>query len=243
MSPAPAASSNAISVLVADSNRMQAQLLTTALRRRPEFRIATCPMDTASMLLAVSTRPASVVVLSVNQSAGLANQMAVLRNFHVSHPAIATILLVESYDRELVVKAFRCGARGVFCISDTRFRALCKCIQRVASGQVWANTEQLDYLMDLISEVRSLRVVDFQGRRILTPREEQVVAVVAEGLSNREIARELKLSEHTVKKYLFRIFEKLGVSTRVELVLYAVNHGDAGPPGVLSGANGKAQAA
>jgi DNA-binding NarL/FixJ family response regulator len=229
MSPSPVVSSNAISVLVADSNRMQAQLLTTALRRRPEFRIATCALDAASMLLAVSTRPASVVVLSLNHSGSLANQMAALRNFHVSHPAIAKILLVESYDRELVVKAFRAGARGVFCISDTRFRALCKCIQRVASGQVWANTEQMDYLIDLVSEVRSLRVFDSHGRRILTPREEQVVASVAEGLSNREIARELKLSEHTVKKYLFRIFEKLGISTRVELVLYAVNHGDSHP--------------
>lgn len=54
-----------------------------------------------------------------------------------------------------------------------------------------------------------------------------MVALVAEGMSNRDVSRELSLSEHTVKKYLFRIFDKLGVSNRVELVLYAVNHGDA----------------
>jgi len=227
MSPFPAAASSAVSVLVADSNRMQAQLLTSALRRRPEFRISTCAMDAPAMLQAISVRAASVVVLSFNHSAGLANQMATLRNFHVTHPAIAKILLVERYDRELVVTAFRCGVRGVFCITDTHFRSLCKCIQRVAGGQIWANTEQLDFLLDLVSEVRSLHVFDSHGRRLLSPREEQVVASVAEGLSNREIARELKLSEHTVKKYVFRIFEKLGVSTRVELVLYAVNHGNA----------------
>jgi DNA-binding NarL/FixJ family response regulator len=69
--------------------------------------------------------------------------------------------------------------------------------------------------------------VNTQGDTLLTAREEQVVALVAEGLSNREIADELRLSEHTVKKYLFRIFDKLGISSRVELVLYAVNHGDA----------------
>ena len=63
------------------------------------------------------------------------------------------------------------------------------------------------------------------GHSLLTPREEQVVALVAEGLSNRHIAIELKLSEHTIKKYLFRVFEKLGISSRVELVLYAVHHG------------------
>ena len=75
----------------------------------------------------------------------------------------------------------------------------------------------------------SLRVGNVQGGSLLTPREEQVVALVAEGLSNRDIAQELALSEHTVKKYLFRIFDKLGISTRVELVLYAVNHGDHRP--------------
>jgi DNA-binding NarL/FixJ family response regulator len=69
-----------------------------------------------------------------------------------------------------------------------------------------------------------LRVLNAGGRPLLTPREEQVVALVAEGLGNRQIARELNLSEHTIKKYLFRIFEKLGISTRVELVLYAFNN-------------------
>lgn len=57
----------------------------------------------------------------------------------------------------------------------------------------------------------------------------RVVALVAEDLSNREVAQELGLSENTIKKYLFRIFDKLGISTRVELVLYAVSHGDHRP--------------
>jgi DNA-binding NarL/FixJ family response regulator len=60
---------------------------------------------------------------------------------------------------------------------------------------------------------------------LLTPREEQVVALVADGLSNRDVAHELSLSVHTIKKYLYRIFDKLGISSRVELVLYAVSHG------------------
>jgi len=71
----------------------------------------------------------------------------------------------------------------------------------------------------------SLQVLTAAGEKLLTSREEQVVALVADGLSNRNVAAELGLSEHTVKKYLFRIFEKLGISNRVELVLYAVHHG------------------
>jgi len=107
--------------------------------------------------------------------------------------------------------------------------------QQVADGQVWANSEQLRFLLDLVAEAPSLSVLNSRGQKLLTPREEQVVALVAEGLSNRNIARELDLSEHTVKKYLFRIFDKVGISTRVELVLYAVNHGDPGRAAWLAG--------
>jgi len=215
-------------VLVADSSKMQAQLLTAALRRRSEFHIATCAIDVNAILQAIAANASKVVLFSLNRSVSLSTQMAALRRLHLLHPDVAKVLLIESYDRDLIVSAFRSGVRGIFCISDAHFRLLCRCIQRVSEGQVWVNTEQMRFLLDLVSEVPSLRVINSTGRELLTPREEQVVALVAGGLSNRETARELNLSEHTVKKYLFRIFDKLGISSRVELVLYAVNHGSCG---------------
>jgi len=233
-----AATSDVINVLVADSSRMQAQLLTSALRRRPEFRVTTCPMDTISILQAVTSQLPDVALLSLNPPAGVPETVMTLRRFHLSHREVPKILLVDSCDRELAVSAFRSGARGIFSITDANVRLLCKCLSCVAAGQIWANTEQLNYVMDLISEVPSLRVLNTSGTRLLTPREEQVVALVAEGLANRQIARELNLSEHTIKKYLFRIFEKLGISTRVELVLYAVNNGDPRPAEWLAGTGG-----
>jgi len=199
MSQPSAATSDAINVLVADSNRMQAQLLTSALRRRPEFHIATCQMDTISILQAVTAELPRVVLLALSPPASAADAVMILRRFHLSHPETPKILLVDSCDRELVVSAFRSGARGIFTITDSNLRLLCKCLMRVAAGQIWANTEQMNHLLDLISEVPSLRVLNSRGSTLITPREEQVVALVAEGLSNREIARELKLSEHTVK--------------------------------------------
>lgn len=221
-----AATSQPIGVLVADCNRMQVQLLTSALRRHAEFRVSHCPLDSVSLLQAANSRPLSVALLSLNASANAEETIAILHRFHRSHPHIPKVLLVASFDRELVASAFRSGVRGIFSLADSNLRLLCKCISRVAAGQIWANTEQLNYILDLVSEVPSLRVLNSQGTNLLTPREEQVVALVAEGLSNRQIAAELSLSEHTIKKYLFRIFEKLGVSSRVELVLYAVNNGD-----------------
>jgi DNA-binding NarL/FixJ family response regulator len=151
--------------------------------------------------------------------------MSAMRRLHLSYPTLPTILLTEVCDREIVVTAFRAGARGIFSLADSHFRLLCRCIQRVADGQIWANTEQLNFLLEVLSETPSTRVVNARGLHILTPREEQVVALVAGSLSNRDIARQLNLSEHTVKKYMFRIFEKLGISSRVELAMYAVNNG------------------
>ena len=221
-----ATSDDVIPVLIADSNRMQAQLLTSALRRHSEFRITHCAMNSVALLHAVALKRPRVALLSLNAAVEVSETLSTLHRFHLSHPDIPKVLLVDSYNSELIGTAFRSGARGIFSVTDANLRLLCRCIIRVADGQIWANSEQLNYLVDMVSAVPSLRVINSSGRPILTPREEQVVALVAEGLGNRQIARELNLSVHTVKKYLFRIFEKLGVSTRVELVLYAMNNGD-----------------
>jgi DNA-binding NarL/FixJ family response regulator len=225
MSPLPAAS-GAIRVLVADSSSMRAQLFATALRRHAEFRIACCPMEITALLHAVVTAVPAVVLLAANSPASRGEDLATLHQFQHAYPDIQKIFLVDASDRGLVVNAFRAGARGIFCVSEGNLKVLHKCILRVADGQIWANTEQLNFLVDTVAEIPAMRVTNFSGDQLLTPREEQVVALVIEGLGNREIARKLNLSPHTVKKYLFHVFEKLGISNRVELVLYAMNHGE-----------------
>jgi len=232
------ARSPSIGVLVVDSNHMQRQLLAGALRRRAEFRVAACAADLDSILGAISN--STVDVLLVNSDHGKQSQpdIPIIRRLHLAYPPIAIVLLLSTFDRDAVVSAFRSGARGLFCFSDHSIPLLCKCILSVHRGQIWANSEQLRYLVDGVSQVPSLRVVSSTGGALLTPREEQVVALIADGLSNREIAQELQLSEHTIKKYLFRIFDKLGISSRVELVLYAVSHGGALPAEWVSGRTG-----
>ena len=205
---------SAIRVLVADSNQMECQLLVSALRQRPEFDVICCAADIDAILQAIMAFPAQIAIINIDRPRNESHDMTLVRRFHLARPEISKIVLINSGDREVVVNAFRSGARGLFCFADYPFRLLCKCILSVHQGQVWANSEKL-----------------------LTPREEQVVALVADGLSNREIAQELGLSEHTVKKYLFRIFDKLGISSRVELVLYAFSHGGAREAEWVAGAS------
>ena len=153
--------------------------------------------------------------------------LTALRTLHLTHPGIPKIFLLENNNREMTLQAFRAGARGLFTLADSSFRELCECIECVYRGEIFATTQQLNWLLQSICQVPSLRVTSSNGESLLTSREEQVVALVTDGLTNRDVASELGLSEHTVKKYLFRIFEKLGISSRVELVLYALNHGAA----------------
>ncbi|HET7206644.1 MAG TPA: response regulator transcription factor [Terriglobales bacterium] len=215
-----------IHVLVADSTQLQAQLLASALRRRPEFLVTSCSMEADAILEGLGHAHIEVAVMTAGAALDRSNDFSIIRKVHLLRPETPSVLLVESCDRDTVVDAFRSGVRGLFCYGNTPFRQLCKCIRRVHEGQVWATSEQLQYLLGVFTRVPSLRVLSATGTHLLTDREEQVVALVADGLSNREVARELNLSEHTIKKYLFRIFDKLGVSTRVELALYAVNHGN-----------------
>lgn len=220
-----AATSSTIGVLVADSNQMQCQLLVSALRRRPEFRVHSCSVETSVILRTIAEFPVDVILMNADHPRLAGPEMANVRRLHLAHPQIAKVLVLDESTRDSVVNAFRSGVKGLFCFSDYPFRLLCKCIQQVHQGQVWANSEQLQYLIEIVTQVPSLRMVNARGAKLLTAREEQVVALVADGLSNREVARELGLSVHTVKKYLFHIFDKLGISSRVELVLYAVSHG------------------
>ena len=150
--------------------------------------------------------------------------LSALPEIHRKHPKIRLVLLIDRSEPEIVLQAFRAGARGVFARCEGHFERLCKCVLRVHQGQIWAKTQQLEFIVNALAQAPSLRVVDANGTKLLTKREEDLLHLVADGLGNRDIARQRTLSENTVKNYMFHIFEKLGISNRVELVLYALSN-------------------
>jgi DNA-binding NarL/FixJ family response regulator len=214
-----------VQVVVADSSPIQSQLLTRALNSRRDLHVSAVTLETSALHNFMQSNQTDVVLIAGNHLADL----SLLRWLRVSYPKTAPVLLAENDDRELVVSALRAGAKGIFLFTHTPFPMLCKCIHCVFRGEVWINCQQMNYALEALSEVPTLRVVNTTGRSLLTPREEQVVALVADGLTNRGVAAELGLSEHTIKKYLLRIFDKVGISSRVELVLYAMSHGENRP--------------
>lgn len=217
------ASSTSISVLLADSNQTQSEVLSRALRRQRGMKITCCRGERSDCLRALRSAPVDVVLLG-DGSTGHDQLIDTLRVLHASHPHVGLILLLDTSDRDLVINAMRAGARGLFDRACQSFRALCRCISVVHQGQFWANTEQMGYIIEAVSSISLARVINARGEGLLTPREEQVVSLVAEGTGNRGIAQQLNIKENTVKKSLMRIYDKLGVSNRVELVLYALTH-------------------
>jgi DNA-binding NarL/FixJ family response regulator len=217
------ASRDLIRVLVADSNQTQSQLLSSALRRQPGLKITCCGSELSDCLQALRSVPADILLLGDGPS-DHDHLIETLRNLHANHPRLGLILLLDSYDRNLVVNAMRSGVRGLFCRATQPFRALCRCIAVVYQGQFWANTEQMGYVIEALTSSPSMRIINAKGDGLLSPREEQIVNLVAEGICNREIAQQLGIKENTVKKSLLRTYDKLGVSNRVELVLYALTH-------------------
>ncbi|MHB8754319.1 MAG: LuxR C-terminal-related transcriptional regulator [Candidatus Acidiferrales bacterium] len=209
-----------VSILIADDSRMGCQLLEHALARsRFRFEVVGSAISRTEILASLRAKPVDVALINQNLHDGQSVGFELLNELRESFPQTRAVLLLKIASYELVVDAFRGGAKGVFCRTES-FEALCKCIHSVHKGQVWANSHQLHYLLEALVQTKPLRVVDFSGRPLLTKREQEVAFLLADGLPNKQIAHKLKLSEHTVSNYLFRIYNKLGVSSRVELVLY-----------------------
>ena len=222
-----------INVLIADESRMGCQLMATALRRsRYRLTVLDCSVESAGVRAGLKANDINVAVISSHLKDGHDAGFNVTREVRGSYPHTDVIMLLDSTEASAVLKAFQSGARGILSRDDP-FEGLCKCIHAVSQGQVWAASRELRLALDALNPpplVSPNGAKSIKAPNMLTSREEGVVLLVAEGMTNRDISRQLQLSEHTVRNYLFRIFNKLGTSNRLELALYALQRKGAHHP-------------
>ena len=210
-----------IRLMIFDATKMGCQLLAHVLESFSD-QLKIVGQSTSSMIDADSpVHAADVALISANLSEGAGTGLKLVREIRQRAPSARCIVLLDACQREQVVEAFSAGVMGV-CGRNESCEILGKCIDRVYHGQIWANSEQLRYVLETLWAGSRIRLTDARGNALLTRREEDIVFLVAEGLRNREIAEQLKLSEHTIRNYLFRVFEKLGISSRSELILYSI---------------------
>jgi two-component system nitrate/nitrite response regulator NarL len=214
-----------VTVFIGDDTPMGCELIATALRRsRYRLTVVGSATNSAGIRDGLRQNESNVAIISARLKERATAGFSVTREVRTSHPDTSVIMMVDSIERLLVLEAVRAGAIGIFS-REERLELLCKCVHVVSQGQVWAGNKELRFIIDSVAQGSAQSTDPPASKRpnSLTTREADLVTLVAAGLTNRDISRQLNLSEHTVRNYLFRIFNKVGTSNRVELALYALS--------------------
>jgi DNA-binding NarL/FixJ family response regulator len=208
--------------LVVGRDALTGGLLADALIRNAGLdAVVTSPSE---LLRALGRGGVALVTISadINSDAGSGFDLAA--SVYRKCPKTPIIILVDKLSYDLTIEAFRSGARGVFEQRES-MSEFAHCVEHVKNGYIWAGKTGTDFLMEAFVRMPAPCGAVNNNLSVLTTRELQVVKHAARGKTNKAIASELYLSEHTVKNYMFRAFEKLHVSSRVELLFYLAARG------------------
>jgi two-component system nitrate/nitrite response regulator NarL len=157
--------------------------------------------------------------LSMPRLPGLEAMRAIMNN----SPSVKIILLTATITTQQVIEALQIGARGIV-LKNALAGDLTNAIRAVVGGDYWIGGRRVVNLVGALHDLMQQAAVPERKTFGLTPREMEVVGCIVEGCSNRDIAKQFTLSEETVKRHLSNIFDKTGVSTRLELAMFAIAH-------------------
>jgi DNA-binding NarL/FixJ family response regulator len=212
----------AVRVLIADDHPIFRDGLRKLLSEAPDFDVIGEAADGAEAVkLARQLKPDILLLdLAMPRLPGL----EALRELAGSSGAMRTILLTAAIERSEIAKALQLGARGVV-LKESATQLLFKSIRCVMAGEYWVGRGSVS---DLVETLRELMPTGAGERRKktfgLTRRELEIISTIVAGYANKDIAQKFSLSEETVKHHLTNIFDKTGVSNRLELALFAINH-------------------
>jgi DNA-binding NarL/FixJ family response regulator len=215
-------SEHGIGIVIADDHPVVRMGVRNMLEADAGFRVLAEASDGIEALQQIERCHPDVLLLdlSMPQMSG----MDTLRELLSRHSDIRTVLLASSVEKTQMLEALRLGVRGIVtkCALPTELH---ECIRAVLDGRYWAFGTSVTNLVTLLQELMRDSTQLSKPKFGLTPRGLQITALIAEGLTNKDIAAEFKISEETVKHHLKQIFDKTGVSNRLELAIFAMNHG------------------
>jgi DNA-binding NarL/FixJ family response regulator len=206
-------------ILIADDHRMFRDGLRKLLAAERDFEVVGEAADGEEAARKVRDLRPDMLLLDVSMPG--ADGLHALKEIGRDQ-ATRTLLLTGAIEESALVTALQFGARGVV-MKDAATSLLIKAIRRVMAGEFWVGRDRVPGLVEALSSVREKEWSSEQDEFGLTARELEVIAAIVAARSNRDIATRLQISEETVKHHLTNIFEKLGVSSRLELALFAMN--------------------
>jgi DNA-binding NarL/FixJ family response regulator len=206
-----------MTIVVADDHPIVLSGLQQLFDRQPGFKVVACCATGEEALDVIRRQRPDVLVLDLRMPGR--SGLDVLRTMSAEKLACRTVLLTAAIRNDEVVEAVRLGAAGVV-LKESPPAVLVDCLRKVHAGEQWIDGETLARAFDSM-----LRPGADRAAGPLTPRELEIVRMVAEGLRNKAIADRLSITEGTVKVHLHNIYDKLGVEGRLELVLCAQQRG------------------
>ena len=216
--PEPA---NTFRVLVADDHPVVRIGVRNILVAVPEFQIVGECSDGEAALRMVRTNTPDLLLLDLAMPT--MSGIEVLRALRLSQATVKTLVLAATVDRRQTLDILQLGAHGIL-LKDAVAERLATACLAVMSGRYWLGDQTVTDIVQAMADPGGLQLPDPNGTS-LTARQLQVVKAVVEGRANKGIAEKLTISEETVKRHLTIIFDKTGMSSRLELAMYAVKHG------------------
>jgi two-component system, NarL family, nitrate/nitrite response regulator NarL len=215
-------SSATIDIVIADDHAILREGVRKLLESESEMRVVGEAADCEETVRVVSIIKPQILLLDLSMSKK--SGIEALRDISRLGLPTRTIILTATIDQEQVVEVLQLGARGIV-MKHSATNALLESIRCVASGKHWVDQESVPHLIQAVRGMEPpVRASADKQDLGLTPREMQIIALIVVGYTNKDIARELKISQNTSKHHLTNIFNKLGVSNRLELVLYAIDN-------------------
>lgn len=211
-----------IRILIADDHAIFRDGLRRLLEAEPGLRVIGEAADgEEAVQLARELKPDILLLdLAMPRTPGL----EALRELGAAATPVRTLLLTAAIERPQILEALQLGARGVV-MKESATQLLLKGIRAVMEGQYWVGQDSVSDLVATLRDLSPDTPDDHRKNKFrLTPRELEIVSAIVAGYNNRDIAQKFAISEQTVKHHLTNIFDKLGVSSRLELALFAVNH-------------------
>jgi DNA-binding NarL/FixJ family response regulator len=214
-----------IRIVVADDHPIFRDGLCKLLALEEDFQVVAQAQDGQQVLEVLQQFEPDILLLDLKMP-GL-DGLATLQRLQASRNRTKVIVLTASEDKNEFIQAMKFGTSGIV-LKQTATELLIKSIRKVYAGEIWLDSNTTAAVMRQFAAAEDAPpgtpAARERERPPLSQREREIVALVAQGFKNKEMAEKMFISEQTVKNHLHNIFDKLGVSDRLELALYAIHH-------------------
>ena len=208
-----------IRIILADSQAIYRVGMRKVFALEDDLRVVAQVDRIDNLHSALERHPADVLLLESNLIAGIAN--AIPEIMRVA-PDIKIIVQTAGADEANTVELYRRGVRGIIPRSISP-DLLVKCVRKIGAGETWIDNQSVNWVIEAYRS-QATAITNPKSQPRLSPKELSIIACITQGKRNKEIAFQLGTTEQVIKNYLRKIYDKLGVSDRLELALYCLHH-------------------